>query len=44
MMFLKPNRKAINYDTWLFYDYYVHDYLNKVFAVSLLNDEDLPDY
>jgi hypothetical protein len=43
MMLLKPNRKALDYEAWVFYDYFVHDFLNKAFAVSLLNDEDFPD-
>lgn len=43
MMLLKPNRKALDYEAWIFYDYFVHDFLNKAFAVSLLNDEDFPD-
>lgn len=43
MMLLKPNRKALNYDAWLYYDFFVHDYLNKALAVSLLNDEEFPD-
>lgn len=40
MMLLKPNRKALDYNTWLYYDYYVYEFLNKMFAVSLLNDEE----
>jgi hypothetical protein len=43
MMLLKPNRKALDYPSWVFYDYFVFDFLNKAFAVSLLNDEDFPD-
>jgi hypothetical protein len=40
MMLLKPNRKALDYNTWLYYDYYVYEFLNKMFAVSLLNDDE----
>lgn len=43
MLLVKPNRKALEYDTWLYYDYYVFDFLNKMFAVSLLNDDDFHD-
>jgi hypothetical protein len=43
MMLLKPNRKALNFDTWVYYDYYVFDFLNKIFAVSLLNDDEFND-
>lgn len=39
MMLLKPNRRALDYNAWLYYDYFVHDFLQKVFAVSLLNDK-----
>ena len=38
-MLLKPNRKALDYETWLFYDYFVYFFLNKLFAVSLLNED-----
>jgi hypothetical protein len=27
MMLLKPNRRALDYDAWLYYDYFVHDFL-----------------
>lgn len=43
MLLVKPNRKALDYSTWLYYDYYVFDFLNKMFAVSLLNDDDFHD-
>jgi len=43
MMLIKPNRKAMQYTNWLYYDYYIFDYLSKMFAVSLLKDEDFPD-
>ena len=43
-MLLKPNRKALEYQAWKFYDYFVHDFLNKAFAVSLLNDKDFADF
>jgi hypothetical protein len=43
MMLTKPNRKALKYEAWLYYDYYVYDFLNKMFAVSLLNDDDFHD-
>lgn len=43
MLLLKPNRKALDYFTWLYYDYFVEDYLNKLFAVSLLNDDNFYD-
>lgn len=28
MMLLKPNRKALKYETWLYYDYFVFDFIN----------------
>jgi hypothetical protein len=43
MMLIKANRKALQYNNWLYYDYYIFDYLNKMFAASLLKDEDFPD-
>ena len=43
MMLIKPNRKALRYDNWLYYDYFIFDYLNKMFAASMLKDEDFPD-
>lgn len=43
MMLLKPNRKALNFENWVYYDYYVYDFLNKIFAVSLLNDDEFND-
>jgi hypothetical protein len=43
MMLIKANRKALKYTNWLYYDYYIFDYLNKMFAASLLKDEDFPD-
>jgi len=43
MMLIKPNRKALQYTNWLYYDYYIFDYLSKMFAASLLKDEDFPD-
>jgi|LauGreDrversion4_2_1035121.scaffolds.fasta_scaffold71638_2 hypothetical protein len=43
-MLIKPNRKALDYDSWLFYDYFIIDFLNKMLATSLLKDEDFPDY
>jgi hypothetical protein len=39
-MLFKPNRKVFEYNTWLYYDYYLHEFTNKLFAISLLNDED----
>ena len=39
MMLLKPNRKALDYETWLFYDYFVYFFLKKLFAVSMLNED-----
>jgi hypothetical protein len=41
IMLIKTNRKALKY--WIYYDYYIYDYLNKMFAASLLKLEDLPD-
>lgn len=43
MMLLKPNRRALDYEAWLYYDYFVHDFLQKVFAVSLLSDKQFTD-
>jgi hypothetical protein len=43
MILLKPNRRALDYDSWLYYDYFVNDFLQKVFAVSLLNDKQFGD-
>lgn len=43
MMLLKPNRKALDYPAWLYYDYFVTDFLNKLFAVSLLTDDSFDD-
>lgn len=43
MMLTKPDRKAINYNAWIYYDYFVFDFLNRMFAVSLLNDDDFQD-
>ena len=41
MMLLKTNRKAFKY--WIYYDYYIYDFINKMFAASLLKVEDLPN-
>lgn len=38
-----PNRKYHSEKIVEFYDFYVHDYLDKMFALSLLNDEDYND-
>lgn len=43
MMLLKPNRKALDYKAWLYYDYCVIDFLNKMFMMALINDDDCPD-
>lgn len=43
MMLLMPNRKYHSEKIVEFYDFYVHDYLDKMFALSLLNDEDYND-
>lgn len=43
MLLLKPNRKALDYTTWLYYDYCVIDFLNKMFTMSLINDDESPD-
>ena len=42
-MLLKPNRKSLDYKAWRYFDYYVYDFLNKIFAVSMLNDNDFSD-
>ena len=44
MMLTKPDRNYYKNKGWMYYDYFVFDFLNKVFAVSLLDDEDFPDY
>jgi len=38
MMLLKPNRNFHDKEGWVYYEYYIHDFLNKLFAVSMLND------
>ena len=43
MLLLKPNHKALEYTAWLYYDYFVTDFFNKLFAVSLLNDDNFHD-
>lgn len=42
-MLIKPNRKYFEGGHFKFYKYLAQDYLNKVFAVSLLEDADQPD-
>lgn len=44
MTLVKPNRKYYDQGkSWLFYRYLLTDYLNKVFALSLLDDADFND-
>jgi hypothetical protein len=38
-MLIKPNRKALDYKSWLYYNYFVFDFVNKMFAVSLFTDD-----
>ena len=43
MMLLKPNRKYFKAESKVYFDYHVHDYLDKMLALSLLKDEDYDD-
>lgn len=43
MMLLKPNRKYMKSESKVYYDYHVHDYLDKMLALSLLRDQDYDD-
>ena len=43
MMLLMPNRKYFKTESKTFYDFHVFDYLDKMFALSLLKDEDYDD-
>ena len=42
-MLLKPNRKYYQGKSKVFYDFHVHDYLDKLLALSMLKDEDYDD-
>jgi hypothetical protein len=44
MMLLKPDRKYTRSFVYKYYDNFINDYIKKMFAVSLLHDEDFPDY
>lgn len=43
MMLLKPNRKYFKGESKVYFDYHVHDYLDKMLALSLLKDDDYDD-
>ena len=43
MMLLMPNRKYFKAQSKEYLDYHVHDYLDKMLALSLLKDEDYDD-
>ncbi len=44
MFLLKPDRKYKESKFWMTHMYFVHDFLKNIFAVSLLDDSDFPDY
>lgn len=43
MMLLQPNRKYFKGESKVYFDYHVHDYMDKMLALSLLKDEDYDD-
>ena len=43
MMLMMPNRKYFKYESKVYFDYHVHDYMNKMLALSMLKDEDYDD-
>jgi hypothetical protein len=44
MMLIKPDRKYLTSLTYKYYDNFINDYIKKMFAISLLHDEDFQDY
>lgn len=44
MMLLKPDRKYKHRKFLISHKYFVHDVLKSLFAVSILDDQDFPDY
>ena len=44
MMLIKPDRKYHRSLVYKYYDNFINDYIKKMFAVSLLHDEDFSDY
>ena len=43
MMLLMPNRKYFKGESKVYFEYHVHDYMDKMLALSLLKDEDYDD-
>ena len=43
MMLLMPNRKYVKGESKVYFEYHVHDYMDKMLALSLLKDEDYDD-
>jgi hypothetical protein len=44
MLLLKPDRQYLTSLAYKYYDNWVNDYIKKLFAVSMLHDEDFSDY
>ena len=44
MMLLKPDRKYKETKFWMTHMYFIHDFLKNLFAISMLDDSDFPDY
>ena len=44
ILILKPDRQYLQSMVYKYYDYVVEDYMKKLFAVSLLNDDEFPDF
>ena len=42
-MLLMPNRKYFKNESKVYFDYHVHDYMDKMLALSLLKDDDYDD-
>lgn len=43
MMLLQPNRNYFRDPSNVYYEYHKYDYLDKIFAISMLDDEDYDD-